>query len=74
MSATAFVLSGGGNLGQSRVDLRVIPPLCPLDVSPLDFSRTDELITRSHTFAAQWLSEHHEHEDQCELLSIHGHD
>ena len=27
--------------------VHVVPPLCPLDVSPLDFSRTAELIDRS---------------------------
>ncbi len=40
---------------QHRVDLRVIPPLCPLKVLPTDFSRANELIDRSHEAAAKWL-------------------
>lgn len=33
----------------------VIPPLCPLDVLPSDFSRSDELIRRSHEQTRAWL-------------------
>ncbi len=37
------------------IDLRVIPPLCPVAVSPADFSHADELIERSYALAAAWL-------------------
>jgi NTE family protein len=40
---------------QGHVDLRVIPPLCPLDVSPADFSHGRELIDRSRATAGEWL-------------------
>ena len=38
------------------VDLRVVPPLCPLSVTPLDFSHTDELIERARSTTRQWLA------------------
>lgn len=37
------------------IDLRVIPPLCPINVSPTDFSQADDLITRSYQLTADWL-------------------
>ncbi len=40
---------------QGRVDLRVIPPVCPLDVSPADFSRARELIDLARDGASRWL-------------------
>jgi len=40
---------------QGHVDLRVIPPVCPLDVSPADFSRGRELIELSRVTAGEWL-------------------
>jgi NTE family protein len=32
---------------EASVRLRVLPPLCPLSVSPADFARPDDLITRA---------------------------
>ena len=32
---------------QDHVDLRVLPPLCPLNISPADFSHARELIDRA---------------------------
>jgi NTE family protein len=40
---------------QGHVDLRVIPPVCPLDVSPADFSHGRELIELSRVRAGAWL-------------------
>ena len=40
---------------QGRVDLRVIPPVCPLDVSPADFSHARELIDLARDSAGRWL-------------------
>jgi NTE family protein len=37
--------------------LIVLPPPCPLDVLPIDFSRTDELIERGHDDARLYLRE-----------------
>jgi NTE family protein len=40
---------------EHAVDLRVIPPPCPLDVSPADFSHGAELIERARVLAGSWL-------------------
>jgi len=40
---------------QDRVDLRVIPPLCPQPVLPADFSHAGELIARAKASALEWL-------------------
>ena len=37
------------------VHLIVLPPPCPLDVQPNDFSRADELITRAHNDSREFL-------------------
>lgn len=41
----------------SRVALKVVPPLCPLDVSPLDFSQSSEMIERAATQTKAWLAQ-----------------
>lgn len=38
-----------------RVAVMTVPPLCPLAVSPYDFSRARELIERAATQTGQWL-------------------
>jgi NTE family protein len=38
-----------------RVELVVLPPLCPLDVSPIDFSQSHDLIERARSVAGTWL-------------------
>jgi NTE family protein len=38
-----------------RLDMRVVPQLCPIRVSPTDFSRTDELISRAEAQTTTWL-------------------
>jgi NTE family protein len=42
---------------QGAVDLRVIPPLCPLAVSPTDFSHARELIADARERAGRWLDD-----------------
>jgi NTE family protein len=44
-----------------RADLRVIPPPCPIDVGPGDFSRAAELIERSYASTVAWLRHDAEH-------------
>lgn len=39
-----------------QVDLRVVPPLCPISVAPTDFSQADDLIRRAYQHTADWLS------------------
>ncbi len=67
-SALAMVLHGIGILASQRlvtdiercrdsgIDLRVVPPPCPVDVSPIDFSHTAELIDRGRESAEAWLA------------------
>lgn len=38
------------------VDLRVVPPLCPISVAPTDFSQADDLIRRAHQHTSDWLN------------------
>jgi NTE family protein len=58
---------------ESVVDLRVIPALCPIEVSPLDFSHTRQLIDASHAAATKWLSGKHAWTGQAKLLALHEH-
>jgi NTE family protein len=37
--------------------IRVLPPLCPLSVSPADFGRAAELIERSHHASRAWITD-----------------
>jgi NTE family protein len=55
---------------QGSVDLRVAPPLCPLAVSPIDFSRTAELIERARSATAAWLKRPLAN-DQARDLALH---
>lgn len=41
---------------ESECDLHVVPPPCPIDVKPADFSRASELIAAAHESTRQWLS------------------
>lgn len=41
---------------RDRVDLKVVPPLCPLAVSPADFTHTVELLRRGYASTAGWLA------------------
>lgn len=37
------------------IEIAVVPPLCPLDVSPYDFTRAGELIDRAAASTRQWI-------------------
>lgn len=39
----------------ASADVRIVPPLCPLAVSPADFSHAAELIDRGRRQTARWL-------------------
>ena len=58
---------------EKEVELHVIPPLCPLDVSPVDFSRSQYLIERAYAASAEWLVEAPRARGQRELLGFHRH-
>jgi NTE family protein len=40
---------------EPSIDYYVLPPLCPLDCSPYDFSRTGELIERAIKSTDEWI-------------------
>lgn len=57
-------------------DIIVLPPLCPLAVSAIDFRHAGELISRSRESAGRWLDEHGsvagtEHPER--VLALHSH-
>lgn len=51
-----------------KVDLRVAPPPCPVDIMPTDFSQADLLIRRSHRQTSEWLDD-----QRLDLDSDRGH-
>jgi NTE family protein len=55
------------------VILRVVPPLCPLAVSPVDFSHSAELIDRAHDATLAWLERDIPEGDPASLLAPHQH-
>jgi NTE family protein len=55
------------------VELRVLPPLCPLTVSPVDFSHSAELIERAYSASTRWLDEDHPPVGQAEFMGLHEH-
>ncbi|GAA2156870.1 NTE family protein [Humibacillus xanthopallidus] len=52
--------------------LHLIPPLCPLAVSPADFSQTSTLMTRAHESASHWLATTPDVDDP-RTLRLHAH-
>ncbi len=66
-------LIGDVERSESTVELHVLPPLCPLDVSPADFSRSRELIARSYEASQQWLDADHSLVGQRRFMELHQH-
>jgi NTE family protein len=57
-----------------KAELHVIPPLCPLSVSPADFSQARALIDRARVATGRWLDAGHDRLPQPErFLSLHEH-
>jgi len=57
-----------------RAEIIVLPPLCPLSVSPIDFGAANELITRAHRSAGVCLDTGRHHLPRPErFLSLHSH-
>lgn len=84
ISALAMVLHSITLLVQGRLisdighyekitDLRVVPPLCPLDVSPSDFSQADRLIDTAYASTRVWLQRGVFDGDVTQLLHPHLH-
>jgi NTE family protein len=57
-----------------RAELIVLPPPCPLSVSPIDFSQADQLITRGHRDSAEYLDAYGAGNAPAPLpMAMHGH-
>ncbi|HET7407971.1 MAG TPA: patatin-like phospholipase family protein [Mycobacteriales bacterium] len=56
------------------VDLRLLPPLCPLAVSSIDFRHGGELIDRARATSLAWLDDAADRSPRPErFLSLHSH-
>jgi len=55
--------------------LHVVPPLCPLDVSPANFGRGADLIERAYASTKQWIEagQTASVSEQADLVRPHGH-
>ncbi len=68
-----FLAQVRGYVGAAR--LHVLPPLCPLSVSPADFSQTTALVARAHESTRRWLrSTSSRSRDGASVLALHQHD
>jgi NTE family protein len=57
-----------------QVDIRVLPPLCPLSVSSADFRHGPELIERARDSTGRWLEKGADRRSHPErFLSLHTH-
>ncbi|MGZ4589789.1 MAG: patatin-like phospholipase family protein [Actinomycetes bacterium] len=56
------------------VDLRVMPPLCPLSVPAVDFSQAAALVNRARLSTGRWLDSGSDELPYADrFLSLHGH-
>lgn len=53
--------------------LHIIPPLCPLSISPADFSQTAALVARARRSTRHWLETGRRPEGDASVLSLHTH-
>ncbi|TDZ78643.1 NTE family protein RssA [Mycobacteroides salmoniphilum] len=56
---------------ERTVELRVVPPLCPVRISPIDFSQSGELIDRARQQTLRWLLMPRFKINQADLLEHH---
>jgi len=57
-----------------KVEMAVVPPLCPVEVTPFDFSMTADLIQRAEASTRLWLRKDRlSRRDIPEAFSAHGH-
>lgn len=60
------------DIWQGRCTLRVVPPLCPVSVSPTDFSQSRKLMSRARQATRAWLDRPLP-DDQSAYLAFHEH-
>ena len=58
---------------RGRARLHVLPPLCPLSVSPADFTHASTLLRRSHRVTTEWLAHGQDLPAPADVLSLHQH-
>ena len=58
---------------ENSVELHVIPPLCPLAVSPTDFGQSRYLMDRAYAESRLWLAQPRPRHGQSRLLGFHTH-
>ncbi len=58
---------------ETACNLHVVPPLCPVSVSPADFKQTDSLIQRARESTAEWLAGGPTRTNQAEFVRPHHH-
>jgi NTE family protein len=56
---------------EGAIDLRVVPPLCPIRTPPADFGASAELIGRAHEATSVWLRSSHPRLTHASLLRPH---
>ena len=57
-----------------QAELHVLPPLCPLGISPADFAHGGELIERARRATGRWLDDGNDRLPDVErFLSLHQH-
>lgn len=62
------------DLLKHRAELIILPPPCPLSIPPIDFSHTDELISRGYHDADQYLEQVSNGQAPVPLpMAMHGH-
>lgn len=56
-------------------ELHIVPPLCPLSVSPADFTQTPDLLRRAHESTKDWLDSRRGVDGQRDpsVLALHAH-
>ena len=55
--STLQYLPAGFQTLQAAVEIKLLPPLCPLSVAATDFTQARLLIRRGHAAASRWLRE-----------------
>ena len=59
---------------KEKAKLKVIPPLCPITISPKDFSKSKELIKRAYESTQEWLKMGNLESDEVpKLMKFHNH-
>ena len=62
------------DLLKDRAELIILPPPCPLAIPPIDFSHTEELISRGYLDADQYLEQVSKGQAPVPLpMAMHGH-